>query len=151
MLSTFSTPVLVRDLWQFKAVVFLYWCLICAVLLAVLMFELSSNFLHFVKIKQISKFRHIMFYYLSATYMFINQSPNTVICLGLPRSICMDMDKCQLAGQNLGRVFNFRYGRLCTTCTSHITTKVPNVKWKIWPKQLLGSLPLAFALPGMGF
>jgi len=30
----FSTPVLIRYLWQLKTVVFLHWCLICAVLLA---------------------------------------------------------------------------------------------------------------------
>jgi hypothetical protein len=29
----FSTPVLIRHLWQFKTIVFLHWCLICAVLL----------------------------------------------------------------------------------------------------------------------
>jgi len=30
--SIFSTPVLIRHLWQLKTVVFLTWCLICAVL-----------------------------------------------------------------------------------------------------------------------
>jgi hypothetical protein len=29
----FSTPVLIKHLWQLKMVVFLHWCLICAVLL----------------------------------------------------------------------------------------------------------------------
>ena len=29
----FSTPVLIRHLWQLKTVVFLHWCLLCAVLL----------------------------------------------------------------------------------------------------------------------
>ncbi len=29
----FSTPVLIRHLWQLKTVVFLHWCLICTVLL----------------------------------------------------------------------------------------------------------------------
>ncbi len=33
MLFNFSTPVLIRHLWQPKTVVFLHWCLICAVLL----------------------------------------------------------------------------------------------------------------------
>ncbi len=33
MLFIFSTPVLIRHLWQLKTVVFLHWCLICAVLL----------------------------------------------------------------------------------------------------------------------
>ncbi len=29
----FSTPVLIRQLWQLKTVAFLHWCLICIVLL----------------------------------------------------------------------------------------------------------------------
>ncbi len=29
----FSTPVLIRHLWQLKTVVFLHWCLLCALLL----------------------------------------------------------------------------------------------------------------------
>jgi hypothetical protein len=33
MLFIFSTPVLIEHLWQLKTVVFLHWCLICAVLL----------------------------------------------------------------------------------------------------------------------
>ncbi len=33
MLFIFSTPGLIRHLWQIKTVVFLHWCLICAVLL----------------------------------------------------------------------------------------------------------------------
>jgi hypothetical protein len=33
MLFIFSTPVLIRHLWQLKTVVILHWCLICAVLL----------------------------------------------------------------------------------------------------------------------
>ncbi len=32
----FSMPVLIRHLWQLKTVVFLHWCLICAVLLGLL-------------------------------------------------------------------------------------------------------------------
>jgi len=32
MLFSFSTPELIRHLWQLKRVVFLHWCLICAVL-----------------------------------------------------------------------------------------------------------------------
>ncbi len=31
MLFIFSTPVLIRYLWQLKTVVFLHWCRICAV------------------------------------------------------------------------------------------------------------------------
>ncbi len=33
MLFIFSTPVLIRHLWQLKTVVFLHWCRICALLL----------------------------------------------------------------------------------------------------------------------
>ncbi len=33
MLSIFSTPVLIRQLWQLKIVIFLHWCLIHAVVL----------------------------------------------------------------------------------------------------------------------
>ncbi len=40
---------------------------------------------------------------------------------------------------------------MCTTCTSYVTTKLSNLKWKTRPKQLLGSLPLAFVLPGYTF
>jgi hypothetical protein len=47
----------------------------------------------------------------------------------------------------LGQVFNFRYGCVCTPCTIYTKTELPNLKWKTQPKQLLGSLPLAFALP----
>ncbi len=31
---TFSTPVLIRHLWQLETIVFLHWCLICVVLLS---------------------------------------------------------------------------------------------------------------------
>jgi hypothetical protein len=31
MLFIFSTPDLIRNLWQLKTAVFLHWCLICAV------------------------------------------------------------------------------------------------------------------------
>jgi hypothetical protein len=33
MLFIFSTPVLIRHMWQLKKVVFLHWCLMCVVLL----------------------------------------------------------------------------------------------------------------------
>ncbi len=57
------------------------------------------------------------------------------------------MNKLKLTGQNLGRVFNSRLERVCIYCTSACMTKRPNIKLKTEPKQLLGSLPLAFALP----
>jgi hypothetical protein len=51
-----------------------------------------------------------------------------------------------LAGQNLCRVFNFRRGRAFAPCASFVTEKRSSLKWKMRSKQLLGSLPLAFAL-----
>jgi hypothetical protein len=40
------------------------------------------------------------------------------------------MDKLKLAGQNLGQVFNFRYGRAFAPSTSFIAAKQPNLKKK---------------------
>ncbi len=42
MLFTFSTPVLVRPLWQLKTVVFLHWCLMLVVLLHENMFVIKT-------------------------------------------------------------------------------------------------------------
>ncbi len=36
---------------------------------------------------------------------------------------------------------------VCTTCTSYITTKLPNFKSKTQAKPLLGSLPISFRTP----
>jgi hypothetical protein len=47
----------------------------------------------------------------------------------------------------MGRVFNFRYGCVCESRTSYITTKLSNLKWQTRPKQYLGYLPLPFPLP----
>ncbi len=57
------------------------------------------------------------------------------------------MDKLKLTGLNLGRVFHSRLGRACIGHEIVHLTKQPNLKLKTWPKQLLGSLPLAFMLP----
>ncbi len=57
------------------------------------------------------------------------------------------MDKLQLTGQNLGRVFNFRNGRVHAVHLLCCGVKLPNLKLKTRPKQLLGSLPLDIALP----
>ncbi len=56
------------------------------------------------------------------------------------------IDKFQLTGQNLARVFNSRLGRACKCRTIAYITKQPNLKLKTQLKQLLGSLPLAFTL-----
>ncbi len=60
------------------------------------------------------------------------------------------MDKLQLAGQNLGRVFNSRSCCVCDMQLSCFEAKLPNLMLKTWPKQLIGSLPLDIALPAVG-
>ncbi len=42
MLFIFSTPVLIRHLWQLKAVIFLHWGLICALQLITRRFEVKQ-------------------------------------------------------------------------------------------------------------
>ncbi len=56
------------------------------------------------------------------------------------------MDKLQLTGQNLGRVFNFRYGHLHAEHFWCYQVKLPNLKLKTRHKQLLGSLLLVIKL-----
>jgi hypothetical protein len=57
------------------------------------------------------------------------------------------MDKLQLTERNLGRVFNSTSGRSFAMHLCCYEAKQPNLKLKTRSKQLLGSLPLAFALP----
>jgi len=57
------------------------------------------------------------------------------------------MDNLKSTGQNLGRVFNSRSGCMCAMHLICYESKQPNLKLKTLPKQLLGSLPRAFALP----
>ncbi len=59
------------------------------------------------------------------------------------------MDKFKLTGQNLGRVINSRVGHAGISYAMVYTKIQPNLKLKAWPKQLLGSLPLGFALPAL--
>ncbi len=61
------------------------------------------------------------------------------------------MDKLQLTGRYLGRVFNFRYGHLHVEHFWCYQVKLPNLKLKIRHKQLLGSLLLDIAFPGLSF
>ncbi len=56
------------------------------------------------------------------------------------------MDKLQLTGRNLGRVFNFRSGHLHAVHLWCYTLKLPNLKLNTQPKQFLGSLLLDIAL-----
>ncbi len=57
------------------------------------------------------------------------------------------MDKRQLAGQNLWRVFNFRRAHLYAAHLRCYQVKRANLKMKTRHKQLFGSLPLDIALP----
>ncbi len=50
------------------------------------------------------------------------------------------MDKLQVKGQNMGRVFNSRSGCTCPIHLSCYEAKLPNLKLKTRLKQLLGSL-----------
>jgi hypothetical protein len=47
----------------------------------------------------------------------------------------------------MGRVFNSRSGCMYAICFCCYEAKQPNIKLETRPKQLLGSLLLAFALP----
>jgi hypothetical protein len=61
------------------------------------------------------------------------------------------MDKLQLTGQNLGRVFNFRSGHLHAATFFVLSVKLPDLKAKTRPKQLLGSLLLVIMLPALAY
>ncbi len=65
--------------------------------------------------------------------------------------IFLTIQKLQLTGQNLGRVFNFRNGHVHATYFLYYRLKLPNLKLKTWHKQLLGFLPLDIALPVLPF
>ncbi len=58
----------------------------------------------------------------------------------------LSMDR---TGRNLGRVFNFRFGHLQAEHFRCYQVKLPNLKMKIRPKQLLGYLPLVIMLPAL--
>ncbi len=57
----------------------------------------------------------------------------------------------QLTGWHLGRVFNFRFGNLQAEHFGCYQLKLPNLKLKTQPKQLLGSLPSVIALPNQSY
>ncbi len=59
------------------------------------------------------------------------------------------MDKLQLTGQNLGRVFNSRSDCMSAMHLFFYEAKQLYLKLKTQPKQLLGYFPLAFGLPGL--
>ncbi len=55
------------------------------------------------------------------------------------------MDKLQLTGQNLGRAFNFRSGHFHVAHSWCHQLKLPSLKLRTRPEQLLGSLLLDIA------
>jgi hypothetical protein len=57
------------------------------------------------------------------------------------------MDKLWLTGRALGRVYNFRSGCMHTIHLLPGAAIQPNLELKTRPKPVLGSLPLAIALP----
>jgi hypothetical protein len=54
-----------------------------------------------------------------------------------------------LTGQTEGQVFNSILGCACICGAIAYITKWVNLKLKTWPKQLLGSHPLAFTFPSL--
>ncbi len=56
------------------------------------------------------------------------------------------MDILNLTGQNFCGIFNSKLRRGCIYNVIACITKWPNLKLKTQPEQLLGYLPLAFAL-----
>ncbi len=63
--------------------------------------------------------------------------------------VAHNREQLQLTGQNLGRVFNFRFGHLYAEHFRWCQVKLPNLKLKTRPKQCLGSLPLVIAVPAL--
>ncbi len=66
-----------------------------------------------------------------------------------PKVLGLAMDKLQLTGRALGRVYHFRCGCMHTMHLLPSVAIQPNLELKTRPKPVLGSLPLAFALPGL--
>ncbi len=56
------------------------------------------------------------------------------------------MDKLQITGQNLGRVFNSKSGCMYPMHLCCCEAKLPSLKLKTWPNHLVGYLPLDIAL-----
>jgi hypothetical protein len=54
------------------------------------------------------------------------------------------LDKIQIAGLNLGYIFNSRSGCMCAIHILCNETELPNLKLKTQSKEFLGYLPLAF-------
>jgi hypothetical protein len=67
------------------------------------------------------------------------------------KGVVFTMDKLQLRGQNLGRVYSSKSDCMSAMHLFCYEAKQLNLKLKTRPKQLLGSLLLAFALPVFTF
>ncbi len=67
-------------------------------------------------------------------------------CMLCIKILVYTMEDTKLIGLNLVLVFNSRHGQICICHAIALITKQPNLTLKTWPKQLLGSLPLAFML-----
>ncbi len=77
MLFIFSTPVLIRYLWQLKTVVFLHWCLICAVLL----YHYCSNVVITWKIGWV--YSNYTNFYILANVLWSGIAPSTQTLISL--------------------------------------------------------------------
>ncbi len=66
---------------------------------------------------------------------------------GSTTSLTTFMDKLWLTGRALGQVYSFRSGCMHTMHLLPGVAIQPNLELKTRPKPVLGSLPLAFALP----
>ncbi len=67
----------------------------------------------------------------------------------LGKQVSLFMDKLKPTGETFGRVFNSSLGRVCICRKIAYITERSNLKLKTGPKHVLGSLPLAFTLPGL--
>jgi hypothetical protein len=88
-------------------------------------------------------------FWVGTVYFYSLSTIEVKIAFG--KSLRQSMDKLQLTGRNLGPVFNSRSGCTCAMHLCRYEAKQPILKLKIRPEQLLGSLPLAFVLPGQSF
>jgi hypothetical protein len=57
------------------------------------------------------------------------------------------MDQLKLAGHNLGRVFNFRFGHLHAEHFWCYQVKLPNLKLKIWQQTTYRFSPVSYRAP----
>jgi hypothetical protein len=73
-----------------------------------------------------------------------------LLCRPQPALATLGMDKLQLTGQNQGRVFHFRYGRVRAVHFRCLVVKLPNLKLKTGPKTSLRFSPVRHRAPRLG-